>query len=135
MTEEEPLLIYDGDCGFCTETATMLKSMAGDQIMIAPWQAIPEKMETLGLTDEDGMTEVWFARPGHKAVGGAEAANLAMRHVWWARPLTYLYYVPGIKQLEKWLYRWVARNRSRLPGSTDSCAMPQAKESGQRLRQ
>jgi predicted DCC family thiol-disulfide oxidoreductase YuxK len=86
-----------------------------------PWQAIPERMAQLGLTDKDGLAQAWFAPPTGKLTGGAEAINEAMRYCWWARPFTYLYQLPGIKQVEDWLYRWVADNRYRMPGSTAAC--------------
>ncbi len=86
-----------------------------------PWQAIPERMAALGLSDEDGMRQIWFVEGNGRLSGGAEAANRVMRGVWWARPLTYLYRLPGFRQLEEWLYRWIATNRHRLPGGTAVC--------------
>jgi predicted DCC family thiol-disulfide oxidoreductase YuxK len=32
--------------------------------------------------------------------------------------------LPGIRSLAGVIYRWVARNRSRLPGGTPACAVP-----------
>jgi predicted DCC family thiol-disulfide oxidoreductase YuxK len=81
-------------------------------------------MAELGLTDEDGMAKVWFVDQRGKLSGGAEAVNYAMRHVWWAKVFTYLYPIPGIRQLQDWGYQWVADNRYRMPGSTDACALP-----------
>ncbi|MCA9965677.1 MAG: DUF393 domain-containing protein [Anaerolineales bacterium] len=93
------------------------------RVDVRPWQMIPEQLATLGLTAEDGMTQVWFWENG-RLFGGAEAVNRLLRHLWWLRPFTYLYYLPGIKQLQNWGYRWVADNRYRLPGSTPACAIP-----------
>lgn len=75
------------------------------------------------MTAEDGMTQAWFVTVAGQLSGGAAAANEAMRYVWWARPLTYLYQLPGLKQVQDWAYRWVARNRYRMPGATDACAI------------
>lgn len=91
---------------------------------IAPWQRIPERMAALGLTAEDGMAKVWFASPAGELAGGAAAVNAAMRCVWWARPLTWFYRLPGFRQLEEWLYQWIADHRWMMPGSTDACALP-----------
>ncbi|GAB4159583.1 MAG: hypothetical protein Fur0021_30600 [Candidatus Promineifilaceae bacterium] len=93
---------------------------------IAPWQRIPERMATLGLTAEDGMTKVWFVSAAGKLDGGAAAVNAALRNVWWARPLTLFYRLPGFQQLEDWLYQWVADHRQWMPGSTAACALPSA---------
>jgi predicted DCC family thiol-disulfide oxidoreductase YuxK len=81
-------------------------------------------MSTLGLTDEDGLKQVWFVDINGRLTGGAEAVNRAVRYCWWVRPFTYLYFLPGIRQVQDWAYRWVAENRYRLPGSTPQCALP-----------
>ena len=86
-----------------------------------PWQRIPERLVTLGLSREDGMTQVWFVTADGRLYGGAAAVNQALRFIWWIRPLTYFYRFPGVRQLEDKVYRWVANNRYRLPGGTASC--------------
>ena len=85
-------------------------------------------MAALGLTDEDGLKQAWFADAKGQLSGGAEAINRALRYCWWLRPFTYLYPLPGIRQLQDWVYRWVAENRYRLPGSTPQCALPTPEE-------
>ncbi len=89
------------------------------------WQSIPERMAELGLTDEDGLEQAWFVDARGRLTGGAEAINRSMRHVWWLWPLTWLYFIPGIRQIQNWVYRWVAKNRHKLPGGTASCALDQ----------
>jgi predicted DCC family thiol-disulfide oxidoreductase YuxK len=91
------------------------------RIAVEPWQAIPDVMAAQGLTAEDGLTQAWFVHEDGRLTGGAAAVNDALRYVWWARPFTFLYHLPGLKQLEDWLYVWVANNRYRLPGSTNQC--------------
>ena len=100
-----------------------MESWTNGHVKPQPWQAIPEQMAALGLTDEDGLTQVWFVSANGRLSGGAEAINRAMRYCWWLRPFTYLYFLHGIRQLQDWVYRWVARNRYRLPGSTAQCAL------------
>ena len=78
-------------------------------------------MADLGLTVEDGMTQVWFVSQSGRLSGGAAAVNEALRLVWWVRPLTMLYQLPGLQKLQDRLYRWVGDNRYRLPGGTDQC--------------
>jgi predicted DCC family thiol-disulfide oxidoreductase YuxK len=98
-----------------------VKTWTKGKIELQPWQAIPDQMAALSLTAEDGWAKVWFVAENGDLTGGAEAVNRAMRHCWWAKPFTFLYYLPGIRQLEDWLYRLVADNRHRLPGSTALC--------------
>ncbi len=73
---------------------------------------------------QDGLAQVWFVDAKGQLTGGAEAANMCFRYIWWARPFAYLYYIPGIRQIEDRLYRWVADNRYNMPGATDACAIP-----------
>lgn len=82
-------------------------------------------MAALGLSDEDGMAKAWFVDAAGQLTGGAEAINRSLRYCWWLRPFTYLYPLPGIRQLQDRAYRWVADNRYRLPGSTPQCALPE----------
>jgi len=91
------------------------------------------EMQQLGLTAKDGMAQVWFVSADSKLYGGAEAINRMMQHVWWAWPLTWLYYLPGIRQLQDIVYRWVANNRHKMPGSTDACAIPPKQSDSNKL--
>ena len=118
------LLIYDGDCGFCFKSARLAQKWRNGRVTIAAWQDVPETMQDLGLTDEDGMTQVWFVDGSGRLSGGAEAVNAVLREVWWARPFTWLYHLPFMAWLEEKVYRWVAANRGRLPGSTPQCSLP-----------
>lgn len=98
-----------------------MQTWTKDNVDIKGWQFIPDEMAQLGLTAEDGMTQVWFVAADGYLTGGAEAVNRTMRHVWWAWPFTWLYFVPGIRQIQDFVYRWVAKNRHKMPGSTDAC--------------
>jgi predicted DCC family thiol-disulfide oxidoreductase YuxK len=81
-------------------------------------------MAEYSLTAEQTMTQVWYIDHNIDSItisGGAAAVNDSLRHVWWLKPFTYLYSLPGIRQLQDRLYRWVADNRHRMPGSTAAC--------------
>jgi len=92
-----------------------------NQVDCQPWQKIPNIMTELGLTAVNGMEKAWFVSDNGVLSGGAEAINYAMRYCWWLKPFTFLYRLPGLRQFENWVYRWVVDNRYRLPGSTPSC--------------
>ena len=109
--ETKPVLIYDGDCGFCEKTARLVEAWTGGRVHVQPWQKMSSRLCILGLTSEDVVTQVWFVHPSGLLTGGAEAMNNAMRYCWWARPFSYLYYLPGLRQIENRIYRWIARNR------------------------
>lgn len=102
-------------------TARWVARQTDDAVEIAPWQTFPERMRAAGLTAADGEKQAWAITPGGEVRGGAAAVNAALAHVWWARPIAFLYRLPGLRQLEDAAYRWVARNRYRFPGVTPAC--------------
>ena len=96
----------------------------GERVELAAWQLIPERMERAGLTWEDGMKQAWYVSADFTHIsGGAEAINDTLRHVWYLWPFTYLYYIPGIRYLQDRVYRWIADNRYKMPGSTAACSV------------
>lgn len=80
-------------------------------------------MAELGLTTADGMEQVWFVDGNGRLSGGAAAVNAALKFVWWLRPFTHLYPLPGIRQLQDRVYHWIASNRHNLPGSAPQCRL------------
>ena len=123
------MLIYDGDCGICTRSA----AWAADRLPtteVVPSHSVD--LVALGLTIDDVTTAAYWRHPdgtlarGHRAV----AATLAsIGGPWWivGRAID----APGVSILSRALYRLVADNRYRLPGST--CALPTlASQSGPR---
>lgn len=100
-----------------------MESWAKGSIDIVASYDVLNELDELGLTIDDLMAEVQYVSADGKVTGGAEAMNLAARKIWWLRPASYLYEVPGITQLEDAIYKWVAANRHRMPGGTPSCRM------------
>ena len=100
-----------------------MQTWSDGRIAIASWQHIPDRLADLGLTEEDGRRQAWFVDANGRLHGGAAAINAAMSAVRWARPFTFLYRLPGSRQLQDWLYRQVAANRHRLPGGNPTCAL------------
>jgi predicted DCC family thiol-disulfide oxidoreductase YuxK len=98
------------------------------RIEVQPWQMIPTRLAAAGLTAEDGMYQVWTVAPDGTVLGGPAAVNAALALIWWARPLTWLYRLPGMPWLENKVYRWVANNRYRMPGGTAECSIAQTQQ-------
>lgn len=102
-------------------TARWVERATQGQVAITPWQTRPPQMEAANLSSAETTVEVWILTPGKEPQGGAAAINEALKYVWWARPLAWLYALPVIKQLEEGVYRWVARHRHLFPGVTPAC--------------
>ncbi len=125
-TTERPLsLLYDGTCRFCIAGSERLAGLAA-----------PGVVRRVSSKDEAEMA--WFPASVREGIGGAlqlvsadgeiasgaAAVNrvLATRRVW--RLVTWVYWVPGIRQLCDWMYGVVARNRyriSRITGKQEAC--------------
>jgi predicted DCC family thiol-disulfide oxidoreductase YuxK len=118
------LLIYDGDCGFCTQSARWCRRRFKRSVDVQPWQALD--LARFGLTESDTTSAAYWVdargrtHRGHAAVG---RSLLAMRGGWPVLGAVVL--TPPISLLARAVYAWVARHRDRLPGATDACRVPE----------
>jgi len=116
----QPVLVYDGDCAFCTSCARALERIGPDAEIVA-WQLTD--LVKLGITEEQAIEAVQWVQvdgtvhSGHEAI--AAALSTAGR-LW--RAVSRIVLTPGISWLAAKVYRLVADNRHRLPGGTPACA-------------
>lgn len=91
---------------------------------VQPWQT-PGLLARTGLTVAQAIEAAWFVDGAGRQHRGAAAINAALAEIGGVfKLIAALYRVPGLRQLEDAVYRWVAANRYRLPGSAPSCAVP-----------
>ncbi len=115
------MLVYDGDCAFCTSCARALERI-GPDAEIVPWQLTD--LPALGISEERAADAVQWVqidgavRSGHEAI----AATLNTAGGIW-RIVGRMTMLPGISWMAARAYRLVAANRYRLPGSTPACAV------------
>lgn len=115
----DELLIYDGDCGFCTVTANRYARIAGDPSRIASWQSL--NLDDFGLTAEQTSASVWWFAHGH-TTSGADAVADALKtcrapYAWAGSVLTFA----PVRWVARRCYPIIARNRHKLPGGTAAC--------------
>jgi predicted DCC family thiol-disulfide oxidoreductase YuxK len=116
-----PLLIYDGDCAFCTSSVRLLEKIGPEAETVA-WQLTD--LAALGLSEAEAAAAVqWVGidgtiRSGHVAI----AAALGSAGGIWALAGRALL-APGVEPIAAGAYRLIAANRHRLPGGTPACAL------------
>lgn len=119
------LLVYDGDCGFCTRSALWIRARLPAEARVEPWQSL--ELEDLGLSRADTEASVWWLEPGMSGPGrwrGSAAIGrslVAAGGAW--RVIGLLIVHPPLRWLARPAYALIAANRHRLPGSPASGAM------------
>ncbi|BBX02458.1 thiol-disulfide oxidoreductase [Mycolicibacterium moriokaense] len=114
-------LFFDGNCGMCTRARDFLvrHNRTGD-LETEPLQA-PSVAERLGVPEDRLLDSVRWLDQSGAVYSGAEAANAAVSVALGTRLPILIYRIPGIRQAEEAVYRWVADHRYRFPGKTPYC--------------
>jgi predicted DCC family thiol-disulfide oxidoreductase YuxK len=121
----DPVLVFDGDCGFCTTTANWIKKNSRVALEIAPYQWTD--LEQYGLTAEDAAAKVQLV-VGDKVFAGHNcmAKLLLIQPNVFVKLVGAVMVMPGIEPISARLYTWIAANRQKLPGGTPACKLPRA---------
>lgn len=105
-------LFFDANCRFCTRIARWLAPiLARRGLALAPLQD-PRVGALLGLSHTELLRELRFVLSAGSQSGGADAVLALAREIWWARPLLWLGQLPGMTDLLRAGYRWIALRRS-----------------------
>lgn len=131
--DARPVFVYDGDCAFCTTCARFIEARIPTSATVSPWQF--SDLAALGVTQEAAEAAVLWVVPGRPAatVAGPQAIARLLGDaggVW--RPLGWFLDLPPVRALAWPVYRWIARNRHRLPGGTAACSLPHAERDRRR---
>jgi len=121
-----PTFVFDGDCAFCTMCAKFIERWVPTRALVVPWQFTD--LGALGVSRDAAIDAVQWAAPGAPVLAGPEAIAALLRssNVFW-KPLGWLLALKPARALAWPIYRWISRNRHRLPGGTAACALPPPK--------
>ena len=121
-----PVLLFDGDCAFCSSSARWLQDHVPSPVSVVPWQWTD--LDPLGVTVEEVDAAVVLVGVTLAHAAGPEAIAELLRSSTapgWRAAGRILALGPVLAVA--WpVYRWVARNRHRMPGGTAQCSLPQA---------
>lgn len=118
-----PVLVFDGDCGFCTTAARAGQRWLGLE-HVEPWQFLD--LDELGLTRAQCEQAVQWVDAAGRTLAGEQAVIAALRHAGGAwGVLGRITNLPGVRRLAGIVYRLTATYRHRLPGGTPACKLPQ----------
>ena len=106
---EKPLVIFDGDCGFCRFWIGRWRSISADRLDYAPYQDVAARFPEVPV--EEFRRAVQLVLPGGEVFGGAEAVVRALaevpRHGHWLA----LYRIPLVRPVVDLAYRAIAGHR------------------------
>lgn len=117
-----PVLIYDGDCAFCSSSVRFIENRIRRHPRCEPWQWLD--LGAYGVTREDCEAAVQFVDTDGTVYSGERGVARVLIHggKGWA-VLGRILLVPGVRHLGSFVYRWVSKNRHRMPGGTPQCSM------------
>jgi len=109
-TVTRPLVIYDGECGFCKRWVERWRLGTGEAVDYASFQDVRSKHPEIG--DASYQTAIHLIMPDGKILKGAEAVYETLAHIPGKRGWRWAYRrVPGFKFLAEWAYAFVAKHR------------------------
>ena len=125
---DRPTFVFDGDCAFCSSCARFIERRIRPAAHVVAWQFAD--LDALGVTEDQAGAAVQWVTAGRAPTAGPVAIadmlrsvpGAAGRFLW--RPLGAVLGLRPVSALAWPVYRWVARNRHRMPGGTAACALP-----------
>ena len=107
---EKPLVIFDGECGFCRRSVEGWRVSTGDRVEYAPFQEVADQFPEIPRAEFEGAVQLLDV--DGRRYRGAEAVFRVMSQVpgkgWW---LALYCRLPGFAPVSRLVYRWVANNR------------------------
>ena len=114
-------VFFDGECGMCTRSVDLLRKWNRTGELRTEALQSPGAAERLGIAPSRLLDAVRWLDSSGTVYSGAEAANAALASAIGIRLPLLIYRIPGIRFIEDRVYRWVAANRRRFPGTTPYC--------------
>jgi predicted DCC family thiol-disulfide oxidoreductase YuxK len=121
MSAPAGTLFFDGACGMCTRSRDLLLRFNRTGNVQTETLQSRGAAQRLDITPAALLESVRWLDSTGAVYSGAEAANAALSAAVGTRIPLAIYRIPGIRLVEEAVYRWVAANRYRFPGTTPYC--------------
>src|SRR5579863_664193 len=106
-----PLMVFDGECGFCRIWIGYWKRLTGEQVAYAPYQEVADRFPK--IPRESFQRAVQLILPDGEVLSAAHAVFRTLAQVEQRRWALWAYHhVPGFAVICEMLYRWIAAHRS-----------------------
>lgn len=123
LSPDLPVLVFDGDCAFCTTWVNRIRDWLPRPPEAIPWQW--SDLTAIGLTSQDVANFAWYLTAKHSFAGAmAFAAILRTQPRIGLRFFGHLLATPPFSIVAALAYNFIARFRHALPGGTPACALP-----------
>ena len=124
-TERKPIMLYDGDCGFCMRWIKKWQKTTGDSVIYTPYQQRMKDFPQLKI--EQCQQAVQLILPDGQVHSGAHAVFIALALSKKYSQLLWLYgHVPLFGRISEIIYQLIAEHRfllSKLYRSSKKCAL------------
>ncbi len=111
MNPSKPILIYDGDCGFCRRWIERWRNITGDRVEYASYQEVAQNFPM--ITEEEFKSAVQLVEPVGKIYRAAEAVFRSLATAPSYGWLLWIYsHFPGARTVAECFYDLVAKNRT-----------------------
>jgi len=105
-----PVLIYDGDCGFCVYWARYWQKLTGDRVDYRPYQEVAADYPEISVAEFQ--RAVQYIAPDGRRASAAEASFLTLSRAPGKGCWLWLYkHVPGFAPVSEWTYAFTAAHR------------------------
>ena len=106
---ERPLVLFDGDCGFCRGWIARWRELTGDRVDYAPSQQLGPRYPE--IPSDEFRRSVQLVLPDGEVVSGARAVATTLHVGGRSWPLWFYEHVPGAGPISETAYGLIAANR------------------------
>jgi hypothetical protein len=115
-----PIFLFDGDCGVCQKGTDAIRAKVRPPVDIMAYQSVD--LADLGVSEADVLEgPVLMRTDGTHIIGPLGMAEMLRSARAPYRYMGNLMLIPGLRHALRTLGPVMYQNRSRLPGSNDSC--------------